>query len=185
MTAHDDVFNGVEIGRYSDSFTLGKDLNKYVGENVFFFCVGTDRSTGDSLAPLIGTLLQENGYKNVLGTISDPIHAQNLDEKIKLIPKNYTVIAIDSCLGKRYNIGTVTLRRGSLSPGSGVGKNLTKVGDYSINGVVNVAGGDNNLRFLVLQSTRLDTVFKIARMFVESVKAAYPIVENVLKLKEV
>lgn len=184
MVAHDEKFKGVEIGRYADYEELSKDLKKYVGENVFFFCIGTDRSTGDSFAPLIGTKLVENGYKNVLGTLSDPVHALNLDEKIKLIPKNCKVIAIDACLGKQVNIGTMSLRKGELSPGGGIGKTLTKVGDYSITGVVNLSAKDNKINFLILQSTRLDVVYKLANTFVNAVKVAYPLTNGLWVVKE-
>lgn len=185
MVAHDEKFKGVEIGRYADYEVLSKDLKKYVGENVFFFCIGTDRSTGDSFAPLIGTKLVENGYNNVLGTLSDPVHAMNLDEKIKLIPKDRIVIAIDACLGKQVNIGTLSLRKGYMNPGSGVGKTLTKVGDFAVNGVVNISAKDNNiLNFQVLQGTRLNTVYKMVNMFVEAVKSAYPIQSILREVKE-
>ena len=44
-------------------------------------CIGTDRSTGDSLGPLIGYKLREKGMKNarVLGTLEEPVHAMNLE----------------------------------------------------------------------------------------------------------
>lgn len=44
---------------------------------ILFLCIGTDRSTGDSLGPLIGYKLREKGMKNarVLGTLEEPVHA--------------------------------------------------------------------------------------------------------------
>src|SRR5690554_2960893 len=78
--------------------------------NIDIVCVGTDRSTGDSLGPFVGTALvekQRNGLLpnniRVFGTINDPVHALNLEEtskKIALSGKNRTVIAIDACLGQ-------------------------------------------------------------------------------------
>lgn len=37
---------------------------------ITFVCIGTDRSTGDALGPLTGSLLQESGMENVIGTLS-------------------------------------------------------------------------------------------------------------------
>ena len=50
-------------------------------------CIGTDRSTGDSLGPLVGTMLQEKtlSHFHVYGTLEEPIHAVNLEEKINAI----------------------------------------------------------------------------------------------------
>ena len=43
---------------------------------ILFLCIGTDRSTGDSLGPLIGYKLKEKGMRNarVLGTLEEPVH---------------------------------------------------------------------------------------------------------------
>ena len=51
---------------------------------IVFVCIGTDRSTGDSLGPLIGTLLEEKSIHpfHVYGTLDHPIHALNLAEKL-------------------------------------------------------------------------------------------------------
>ena len=49
---------------------------------IVFVCIGTDRSTGDSLGPLIGTLLVEKNIHpfHVYGSLENPIHALNLAE---------------------------------------------------------------------------------------------------------
>lgn len=53
LAGHEKVFKGVMIGKYSegDEVQLSKDLKRHVKGEVIFFCVGTDRYTGDSLAP--------------------------------------------------------------------------------------------------------------------------------------
>ena len=50
-------------------------------QRVGVLCVGTDRSTGDALGPITGTLLAETGsdVMDVWGTLDDPVHAVNLD----------------------------------------------------------------------------------------------------------
>lgn len=185
MSGKEDVFQGLTLGRFQDSKSLSKALNKHIkSKNVFFLCVGTERSTGDSFAPFVGTYLKEKGYTNVLGTIDDPVHAVNLDEKIKLIPEGKVVIAIDSCLGRLKNIGNINLNTGSLHAGAGVGKELTPVGDYHIAGVVNVSVDDADINLQVLSCTSLSVVLKMANTCVAAIEKAFPI-ENKRKLWKV
>ena len=132
-------------------------------EGSVILCVGTDRSTGDCLGPMIGTALKGQGVENVYGTLHDPIHATNLAEKLRSIKEthpNSCIIAVDSALGKSESIGVVSVKKGSLLPGSGVGKELPAVGDYAIAGVVNVGG---YMEYFVLQNTRLSLVSDMAK----------------------
>lgn len=176
MAGHESVFKGINIGKYTDEHQkLSSDLRKYVKGDITFLCVGTDRSTGDSFAPFVGTFLKEKGYENVIGTIDDPVHAENLDERIQEIPEGSTVLAIDGCLGRLKSVGSLTLNSGSLYPGVGVGKNLTPVGDYHINGVVNVSSEDRMLNFRILGCTKLSLVLKLAKQCVAAIEDAFPI----------
>lgn len=131
------------------------------GREVLFACIGTDRSTGDSLGPLIGRKLSKKGY-TVIGTIHNPLHALNLEEGLKTILSDYPnhfIVAIDACLGHSERIGKISVKKGPIQPGLGVGKELPPIGDVSIRGVVNVAGF---MEHAVLQSTRLSVVLDIA-----------------------
>ena len=126
-------------------------------------CVGTDRSTGDSLGPFVGTMLTEAGVPNVYGTLDHPVHALNLTETLKHIEEAHPdacVVGIDACLGKAKSVGSMKLRDGALEPGTGVDKVLPSVGNYNIVGVVNVGGF---MEHLVLQNTRLSLVIKMAK----------------------
>lgn len=175
MVALDDKAGGVQFGKFDNGKELHKAISKYIKEdsnNIFIVCIGTDRSTGDSLAPLIGTALTEQGYSSVIGTIDDPVHAVNLDERLKTVPEGMTVLAIDAALGRIQNVGKLSFNKGSLSPGSGVGKDLTKVGDFNIQGVVNVSG---YMEFAVLQNTRLSTVMKMAKEITYAITEAFPL----------
>ena len=147
-------------------------INSY---NVVFFCIGSDRSTGDSLGPLVGSFLKDKGYSNVMGTLDEPIHAQNLEDKINEIPKNKKVIVIDASLGMNKDIGKIFVNSGGLEPGIGVGKNLTVIGDYSIKGIVNVRGP---LVQHVLQSTRLSLVIKIAEEIAQGLEYRFPLADK-------
>ncbi|MFA1509965.1 spore protease YyaC [Priestia aryabhattai] len=176
MTTHEDKFKGVTIGVYKeDGDRLIKDMKKHIKGEVVFFCVGTDRSTGDSFAPYVGSMLEEKGYKNVIGTIDDPAHAINLEERMKQIPEGVTVVAIDASLGKQNSVGSLQLISGALYAGAGVGKDLPPVGDYQIQGIVNVNSGSKGMNQLVLQATRFKVVMHLAKQLVAAIEEVYPI----------
>lgn len=141
--------------------------------DVVFVCIGTDRSTGDSLGPLVGTYLKRMGYKNVFGTLSNPVHAMNLSEKMKEVESlNLKVIAIDACLGKVSSLERIDIKNEPLKPGSGVGKDLAKVGDFSISGIVNIGGF---MEYFVLQNTRLHLVVRMAEAISQGIELAFPL----------
>jgi len=131
---------------------------------IIFICIGSDRSTGDSLGPLVGHKLRYFSKNNIhiFGTLEDPIHAKNIISKLNEISfnfKNPYIIAIDSCLGSINNIGKIFIQKKPLFPGLALNKKLPAVGEMSITGIVNVSGGFD---FLVLQNTRLYTVMNLA-----------------------
>ncbi|MBX7422474.1 spore protease YyaC [Clostridium chauvoei] len=145
---------------------LCNKLTKLIKENrdIIFICVGTDRSTGDSLGPLVGYKLKFVSRKNIhiYGSLENPIHSNNVKETLKKINDNFTnpyIIGIDACLGDIHNIGKVFIQNRPLQPGLAMNKDLPAIGDMSITGVVNIAG---NLEFMVLQNTRLCTVMSLA-----------------------
>ncbi len=135
-------------------------------ESIVLLCIGTDRSTGDCLGPLVGTQLsQENqDFFYIYGTLENPVHAANLQENIENINKKHKnpfIIAIDACLGNPENIGYINICEGPLKPGAGVNKNLPPVGEIYITGIVNVGGF---MEYLVLQNTRLNLVMRMAQI---------------------
>lgn len=141
-------------------------------KSIVFVCIGTDRSTGDSLGPLIGYKLNNLKYQNVFvhGNLDDPVHAKNLDQVMKSIFEQYNkpfIVAIDACLGKMEHVGYITVGEGSIKPGSGVNKDLMPIGDMHITGIVNFGGF---MDFLVLQNTRLSVVMKMADLISMSIR---------------
>ncbi len=150
-----------DISNYLYSF-----LQPIISEKrpIIFLCIGTDRSTGDSLGPLVGYKLKNKINDNfyIYGSLENPVHAQNLCQTINRINNcfnNPYIIAIDSCLGSVQNVGKVFIEEKPLSPGLAVNKDLPQVGNMSITGIVNISG---NLEFMVLQNTRLYTVMSLA-----------------------
>ena len=133
--------------------------------HIVLVCIGTDRSTGDSLGPLAGTFLQDSSLKrfHLYGTLEDPVHAVNLKEKLELIHQSHFrpfIIALDACLGRLNHVGEIRIAMGPVKPGAGVNKDLPEVGDLNITGIVNVSG---YMEFSVLQNTRLNLVMKMAK----------------------
>lgn len=141
---------------------------------IVFVCIGTDRSTGDSLGPLVGTLLEEKTLPSffVYGTLDDPIHAVNLEEKLKLIKEKHFhpfIIGIDACLGRFKSVGMIEIGEGPVKPGAGVNKDLPAVGHIHMTGIVNVSGF---MEFFVLQNTRLNLVLKMAKTMANAIHKA-------------
>ena len=70
-------------------------------------CIGTDRVTGDSLGPLVGTFLHAYGsdrYLSIYGTLDFPVHALNLEDACRQIKKKHPrnlIIAVDASLGTK------------------------------------------------------------------------------------
>lgn len=144
---------------------LSKELKSIINTRpIIILCIGTDRSTGDSLGPLVGYKLKYLSVNNIhiYGTLEHPVHAKNLSEilnKINCYFLNPYIIAIDSCLGSLNNIGKIFIKKGPLMPGLALNKDLPPIGEMSITGIVNISG---NFEFLVLQNTRLHTVMNLA-----------------------
>lgn len=140
---------------------------------IVILCIGTDRSAGDSLGPLVGTLIQElTPSARVYGTLDHPVHAQNLDKAIQAIEYRHPhafVLAIDASLGKQENVGKICFKNEPLAPGSGVQKKLPKVGNACITGVVNIGGF---MEYMVLQNTRLNTTFRLAKVISGTISQA-------------
>ncbi|MCT8139977.1 spore protease YyaC [Anaerobacillus sp. CMMVII] len=146
-------------------------LPKLAKKDIVIVCIGTDRSTGDSLGPLIGSRLQECNLKlfHVYGTLENPIHAVNLEEKLAEINEKHCdafTIGIDACLGRSTSVGIMSIDDGPVKPGAAVNKKLPPVGDIHITGIVNVGGF---MEYMVLQNTRLHFVIKMANKIAESI----------------
>lgn len=145
-----------------------KNLKK---TGLLFLCIGTDRSTGDSLGPLIGHKLAERNVERakVFGTLEQPVHAMNLDKYAFFLKQkypDYIVVAVDASVGSKEHVGYVTMGKGALKPGLGVKKELCEVGDLFITGIV---GGCGNLDPVMLQSVRLSIVMRLADYISESI----------------
>lgn len=149
---------------FSNKLTRLIEDNINHNQEIIILCIGSDRSTGDSLGPLIGYKLYKKKMDNIFiyGTLNSPVHAVNLNSKLNYIKKehpNAFIIAVDASLGKANHVGYVTLSTNTLKPGLGVNKDLPEVGNICITGIVNLSG---IMDTMILQSTRLSTVMELA-----------------------
>lgn len=137
-----------------------------------FMCIGTDRSTGDALGPLIGSRIEKFRSERVAvyGTLAQPVHAGNLANVLEEVERTHPdacLIAVDACLGKSEHVGHIGVRSGPLLPGRGVNKRLPAVGHAHIVGIVNVGGF---MEYFVLQNTRLHLVVRMADAIAEAIE---------------
>lgn len=149
-------------------------------------CIGTDRSTGDSLGPLTGTLLNKwkHPHFTVYGTLDKPVHAVNLIDQLEIIKskhRNPFIIVVDACLGKKDSVGMITTGIGTIQPGAALKKDLPPVGDVYLTGIVNING---YMDYMVLQSTRLHLVMDMAEVMAKSLhhlhhSLCYPSMERI------
>lgn len=144
------------------------------GQQVVVVCIGTDRSTGDCLGPLVGTSLAKynSPFFHLYGTLDQPVHAVNLSDTLLQIEQNYNkpyIIGIDACLGQSSSVGSIQVVEGPLKPGAGVNKQLPPVGDIHLTGIVNVGGF---MEYFVLQNTRLSLVVRLSDIIAASLYSA-------------
>jgi putative sporulation protein YyaC len=103
-------------------------------------CLGSMQVSGDSLGPRVGNRLrQELPHLPVYGTQQNPLDSRNMHREIQRIQGEHpgsVWLAVDAAQGNRSAVGQVTLRKGPLIPGIGLGYILPAVGDVSITAVV-------------------------------------------------
>ena len=139
-----------------------------LARNCVFLCIGTDKITGDSLGPYVGSLLKKYGLC-VYGTLGDTVNATNLAQRTARIYREHKdpyIIAIDSCLGRREHIGFVSLNKGGLKAGSGVNKRLMPVGNMAIKGIVSEFGKNGFERLVNVSG---DTIEKMGGLIARSI----------------
>jgi putative sporulation protein YyaC len=136
-----------------------------------FFMVGATSSTGDALGPFIGWFLQRKGFGGeYLGDLNQPVHATNIKDKLneawtRAMKRNKFpyIIAVDAAVGRP---GRVTVNKGPLKPGAGMGKNLPQVGS------VHVMGGTAHFPFMIW-FTGLDQTVAMAEVIADGIISFY------------
>ncbi|MFC5406921.1 spore protease YyaC [Cohnella soli] len=133
---------------------------------ITFVCIGTDRSTGDCLGPFVGSILEDRGVSNVIGTLKEPCDSERLPSLLPALAERDNIVAVDACLGRPGHVGGYIVRFGPLVPARSVIDVFAPIGDYSIAAVVNVAGPKP---YWTLQSTSLYGVMGMARAIADAI----------------
>ncbi|MGB3261659.1 spore protease YyaC [Paenisporosarcina sp.] len=172
---HSEDFSYQDSGVAWRLSSLFLQLIPFEKPNLTFCCIGTDRSTGDALGPLIGTWLRDHPTfpYEVIGTLQQPLHALNLQQTVESLQARTLspyVVAIDACLGKVEKIGHIVIEKGPLFPGKAVKKELPPIGDLSIKGIVNVGGFQE---YTVLQNTRLQLPYDMGKVLSRALLLAW------------
>ena len=151
---------------------ISKALNKHIPVNKtpLVVCIGSDLVLGDSLGPLVGTILKKKSANlYVYGTLNQPITAKEVEVarcNIKLLHPNSLTIAIDASIGEADDVGLIKVINKGLKPGLGVNKQLGMIGDVSIIGVV---AGKSLQNYNLYNLTRLNLVYKMAEQIADGI----------------
>ncbi len=129
-------------------------------------CIGSDLAVGDSLGPVVGTMLKRNpdfrGY--VYGTLACPVTAKEVKYVGEFLKKTHPkskIIAIDAAVGEETEVGLIKLVPSPLRPGSGANKRLGRVGDVSLLGIV---ARKTAFSYSLLNLTRLNMVYAMSEL---------------------
>lgn len=126
-------------------------------------CIGSDLAIGDSLGPIVGTLLREKSFCGyVYGDLRSPITAKEIKyigEYLRQTHPGAKIIAVDAAIGEESEIGLIKISDIPLRPGSGANKRLGEIGDISILGII---AKKSSFAYSQLNLTRLNTVYQMA-----------------------
>lgn len=160
--------------RYNEDHAIDNIANAIISliewegdRKIPILCIGTDKSSGDSFGPFVGTFIKLKKLTNfkAYGNLEYPVHSQNILEYIEKLKQKYKfIIALDCAIGSKENIGKIKVNQGPLQPGSGIGLNLPSVGAINICGIVGVQGADHEMTSSMLRSVRLNLVIRMANV---------------------
>lgn len=169
MLASDEIYS-IFVNDFSNTiYNLKSDIQF---SDYIFLCVGSDKITGDSFGPIVGSNLEKsfkNFYNNikVVGTLENPISGINLENAVKKIYNTYErpcIIAVDAALSKKEDIGKIVVSNSKMRFGKGTNKKIMQIGDISIKGVVAKDCKIPKYNFNELQTTSLNIVLKLANI---------------------
>ena len=138
-------------------------MTKYTIKKPVILCIGTTKVIGDSLGPKVGDRLVKeyniNAY--VYGRTESPVNGINYltyVAHIKKHHKNSLIIAVDACLGVSKDVGRIKLVMSGLQAGAALNKNLDRIGDIGILGVVGESRKDNLEALLQVPEKSVDSL---------------------------
>jgi len=130
-------------------------------------CIGSDLAIGDSLGPIVGSMLK---YKTqglncfVYGTLAAPVTAKEIKYMRTFLRETHRgkqVVSIDAAVGNEGDIGLIKINDSPLFPGAGANKKLGSIGDISVMGIV---AEKSLMNYGLLNTTRLNLVYSMAEI---------------------
>ncbi len=152
----------------------GTRLNDCTPPPPVVVCIGSDLAIGDSLGPIVGSMLR---YKTqglplyIYGTLGAPITAKEIPYVRKLLQtthKNSQVLAIDAAVGDVGDVGLIKITDNPLRPGAGANKQLGDIGDVSVLGIVSEKSLAN---YGLFNTTRLGLVYSMSEIISDALSA--------------
>ena len=136
-------------------------------------CIGSDLAVGDSLGPLVGTMIKRRGELQgyVYGSLKTPVTAKEVKYVETFLRKTHPkskIIAVDAAVGEDCDVGLIKVVPRPLRPGSGANKRLGKVGDVSVLGIV---APKSAFSYSLLNLTRLNMVYSMAEIVAGALSA--------------
>lgn len=137
-------------------------------------CVGSDLAVGDSLGPLVGSMLKHKTQGLgvfVYGTLSAPVTAKEIKYLRPFLHDTHPssqVVAVDAAVGEAGDIGIIKLVQKPLFPGAGAQKKLGALGDISVLGIIAEKSLSN---YALLNSTRLNLVYTMAQIISDALSS--------------
>ncbi len=129
--------------------------DKLDGANqIVVVCFGTMAISGDSLGPMVGTLLKDEFSLPafIYGTQQKSVNGKNMSEWldfVKSVHKGATFIAVDASLGQKDRVGQIQIRQDGVCPAAVQGKRM-RFGDIGVLGVVSKNDGDALMQLMAV-----------------------------------
>lgn len=157
---------------FSSFYGISDSLKQlYKTQNPVIICVGSDLVVGDSLGPIIGSELKDKlqGKAYVYGSLESPITANEIKTIYNTInnlhPKS-KILVIDAAVGELSDVGKIKIKDDGVKPGEGINKDLEKIGDVSIIGIVS---NKDNPKQAIYNETRFSLVKKISNVIIKGI----------------
>lgn len=167
------------VNSNADNNVSGSLKYFFGGDKPVILCIGTDAAIGDSLGPIVGTMLKKaNIDAFVYGTLSSAITAKEvvkIKNFIKAAHTNSKILVIDAAIGDSADIGKIKIMPNPIKPGLGANKNLPSVGDVTIIGIV---AEKSRANYAFLNLTRLSPVYNMAEKIAEGIIAYFGTLEK-------
>ncbi|MDE6302681.1 MAG: spore protease YyaC [Clostridia bacterium] len=134
--------------------TLFRTITEADDRQIVIVCFGTTAISGDSLGPMVGSILREkyNVPAFVYGTEEHSVNGKNMAEWMKFIRavhEDALIIAVDASLGHGDMVGQIMLRNDGVCPAAIKGKK-TRFGDVGILGVVAESSKDPIMQLMTV-----------------------------------